>query len=520
MSTNKYRTFDGRGNNVDHPEWGQAGESLLRLAPNAYADGINELAQRGKHNPNPRVISNAIFRQTLPPVFSGNGLSDFVWAWGQFVDHELDLTGVQKDETVNIDVPCDDPIFENSQNQGTKFIIPFSRSLSVPETGTSKSNPRQQPNANSSYIDASMIYGSDKERADALRTFDGSGRLKTSVSDVGELLPYNVDNLENEDQNASERQRFFIAGDVRTNEHVILTSLHTLFVREHNRVCLDLVTCDPGLVGNDEQIYQQARKYVGGIIQSITFNEFLPTLLGKDSIAPYTGYNAKVNAGIANEFSAVAFRLGHSMLSSDVVLGENNRTIRLRDMFFKPYLVRLHGIEPVLHGLSVKRMQEVDAKVIEDVRSFLFGPPNPTLKMLLDLVSLNIQRGRDHGIVDFNTCREAFGLHKYKNFSDITADETVAGILRDLYKDIDCIDPWVGALAENHVINSNVGPLVFAILKDQFERVRDGDRFWYENDNDLTVEQKIEIESTRLSDIIRRNTDAGDISDNVFVVFS
>jgi len=519
MNTNEYRTFDGLGNNLDHPEWGRAGSDLLRFAPNAYTDGIKELAKRGKHNPNPRVISNAVFRQTSSAKLSSNGLSDFVWAWGQFVDHELDLTGSQKDEAVNIDVPDDDPVFENSQIQGAEFIIPFSRSLSVPGTGTSTDNPRQQPNASSSYIDASMVYGSSKERADALRTFDGTGRLKTSASDVGELLPYNVDELDNEDNNDPVRQRFFVAGDVRTNEHVVLTSLHTLFVREHNRVCLDLVTCDPALVGADELIYQQARKYVGGIIQSITFNEFLPTLLGKNSIAAYTGYNAEVNAGIANEFSTVAFRLGHSMLSSEVVLGERNRAIRLRDMFFKPYFVRLHGIEPVLNGLNFKRMHEVGTKVVEDVRSFLFGPPNPALRMLLDLVALNIQRGRDHGIADFNTCRETFGLQRYKNFSDITDDKTVTDTLCDLYKDVDCIDPWVGALAEDHVIDSNVGPLILAILKNQFERVRDGDRFWYQNDSGLTIEQKIEIESTRLSDIIRRNTDVSDISDNVFVVF-
>jgi len=517
MKSNEYRTYDGYSNNLNHPEWGQAGTPLQRLAPNAYEDGIKSLAKRGKQNPNPRIISNAIFRQTSS-ILNRNGLSDFVWAWGQFVDHELDLSNANPDEKVNIPVPCDDLVFENSMLKGTKFIIPFSRSLSVPGTGTCQSNPRQQPNVSSSYIDASVVYGSSQDRADALRTFDGTGRLKTSTSDVGELLPYNVAELDNEDNNDPVKQRFFVAGDVRANEHAVLTSLHTLFVREHNRFCLDRVTCEPSLAGADERIYQQARKYVGGIIQSITFNEFLPMLLGKNSIAAYTGYKNEVNAGIANEFSTVAFRLGHSMLSSELVLGERHRVIRLRDVFFKPHFIRLHGIEPILNGLSLQRMQEVNAKVVEDVRSFLFGPPNPTLRMLQDLVARNIQRGRDHGIADFNTCREAFGLKRYSNFSDITHDKVVANTLSDLYKDVGCIDPWVGALAEDHTVDSNIGPLILSILKDQFERVRDGDRFWYENDNDLTIEQKIEIENTRLSDIIRRNSDVRDISDNVFVV--
>ncbi len=519
IDMNKYRTFDGHGNNLDNLEWGQAGIPLQRLAPNAYADGIEKITSRGQYNPNPRVISNLIFRQTSP-IFNRKGLSDFIWAWGQFIDHELDLTGTSENDNdkKNISVPSDDPIFENPQFEGIKFTIPFSRSLAAPGTGTSEKNPRQQPNATSSYIDASIVYGSSKELADALRTFDGTGRLKTSASDVGELLPYNVEGLENDDNKAPDRQRFFLAGDLRVNENAVLTSLHTLFVREHNRVCLDIVTCDPALAGDDEFIYQQARKYVGGIIQSITFNEFLPTLLGKNSIDAYTGYNEKINAGIANEFSTVAFRIGHSMLSSELLLGEYGRVIRLRDIFFKPYFVRLHGIESVLSGLNLQNMQEVNAKVIEDVRSFLFGPPNPALQMLQDLVARNIQRGRDHGIADFNACREAFGLERHNNFSDITSDRLVANTLQDLYKDVDDIDPWVGALAEDLVVDSNVGPLILAILKDQFERVRDGDRFWHQNDDSLTIEQKIEIENTRLSDIIRRNTDVNNISDDVFVV--
>lgn len=513
---NKYRSFDGHGNNIDNPDWGQANSPLLRFSPIAYGDGINTLAQRGPHNPNPRVISNAVFQQSAS-VPSKNNLSDFIWAWGQFLDHELDLTTTNNQEKADIVVPDHDIVLCNLQLKGREFSIPFSRSAAIEDTGTSPSNPRLHANVNSSYIDGSVVYGSDMERASALRTFDGTGRLKTSTSESGELLPYNINDLENEDNGDAQHDRFFLAGDVRANEHAVLTSIHTLFVREHNRLCLDIIACDPSLAGQEELIYQKARKYVGGIIQAITYEEFLPALLGQSAISPYTGYRPNVNAGISHEFSTACYRLGHSMLSSELMLGGNGNTIQLRDMFFKPYFVRLHGIEAILMGLTLQRMQEVDAQIVEDVRSFLFGPPNQVKGQLLDLAALNIQRGRDHGLAGYNAFREAFGLNRLKDFSEITSDTNVANILCDLYKDIDYVDPWVGALAEDQVEGSNVGPLIFAVLKNQFERARDGDRFWYANDPELTIEQRVEIESTRLSDVIRRNTDLEDIPDNVFI---
>ena len=111
-------------------------------------------------------------------------------------------------------------------------MISLNRSITDPATGTSTSNPAQQVNTITAYLDGSMIYGSDATRAAALRTFSG-GLLKTSA---GDLLPFNTDGL-------AERQRrshfpddsqLFLAGDVRANENVELTALQTLFVREHN----------------------------------------------------------------------------------------------------------------------------------------------------------------------------------------------------------------------------------------------------------------------------------------------
>ena len=105
----------------------------------------------------------------------------------------------------------------------------FNRSLYDPDTGTGLDNPRQQINEISAWIDASNVYGSDLERATALRTLDGTGRLKTSA---GNLLPFNTEGFANA---GGSGPTLFLAGDVRANEQIGLTAMHVLFMREHNR---------------------------------------------------------------------------------------------------------------------------------------------------------------------------------------------------------------------------------------------------------------------------------------------
>src|SRR5207237_1083506 len=166
------------------------------------------------------------------------------------------------------------------------------RSTYDPATGTVPGNPRQQTNALTAWVDGSVVYGSDPARAAALRTYVG-GRLKTSA---GDLLPFNTDGLPNaNDAHLFPDDQLFLAGDVRANENVELTSLQTLFVREHNRLAAGLAARNPDF--GDEQLYQRAREMVGAEIQEITYNEFLPALLGNGALPPYTGYNPLVNPG-------------------------------------------------------------------------------------------------------------------------------------------------------------------------------------------------------------------------------
>lgn len=484
-------SIHGSNNNLDNPDWGAADTALQRLTTVEYADGLSEPA--GEDLPSAREVSNAIAAQeTL--VDNDRYLTDFVWLWGQFIDHDLDLS-VHADpaEAFDIDVPLGDAEFDPFATG--EVTIGLERSdYVIDDEGV-----RQQVNSITAYLDGSVVYGSDEETAASLRAFEG-GRMLTSE---GDLLPIGEDG-------------FFLAGDIRANENVALTSMHTLWVREHNRLADEIAAADPSL--SDEEIYQQARALVTAQIQAITYNQWLPALLGVDAIDSYSGYDPEVNASIANVFSTAAYRFGHSMLSTELLRLNADGTVAeegnlsLSEAFFSPGEVLDHGIESLLLGASEQVAQEIDTMIVDDVRNFLFGPPGAGG---LDLASLNIQRGRDHGLADYNQVREDYGLARVRSFSEITSDEELASKLEALYGSVDNIDPWVGILAEDHVAGASLGELGRAILVDQFTRLRDGDRFWYENRYE--GETLAELRSTSLSDVIERNTDIEGLRDNVFL---
>ncbi len=501
----EFRSYDGSANNAVHADWGSTSVPLLRhMVDPHYADGSG--IPDDATMPSPRAVSNAVVTQSSA-VLNGAGVSDFFWQWGQFLDHDLDLTPAMVPfEAFHIAVPAGDPDFD--PNGSGTVVIPLDRSIYSMVDGV-----RQQMNQITAYIDAGNVYGSDASRANELRTLDGSGLLKTSE---GRLLPLNVNGYENA-PNAD--PNFFLAGDVRANEQVGLTALHTLFVREHNWVVRWLKRQAPHWTG--EQLYQTARAIVGAEMQVITYREFLPQLLGPDALGPYEGYQPEVNAGIDNAFSTAAYRLGHSMVSDVLLRLKHNGqpisegNLSLAQSFFAPDRIRLEGgIEPLLRGLAAQPAQEIDPFIVDGLRNFLFGPPGAGG---FDLAALNIQRGRDHGMKRYNDCRAAVGLTPRASFAEVSDNIDIQNRLAAAYADVDDIDLWVGGLAEDHVPGAMVGELFHTLLTDQFQRLRAGDRFWYENDFKPSMVQW--LESQTLATIIRRNTNIGkEIHDQVLVV--
>jgi hypothetical protein len=514
----EYRSIDGSNNNPYHPEWGAVGTNQLHYGTIGFKDGIS--IPGGTDRPNPRSISNAIFSQNglLPDAM---GLSDYAWVWGQFIDHDITLVVDHPTEKMDIAVPAGDEYFDP---QGTGAVtIGMHRSYYDPFTGSSKSNPRAYPNGITSFIDASGVYGSDAKKAAWLRTFE-NGKLKMSS---GQLLPFNTYNGEfwdDIDPDAPSMampfpyvQKLFVAGDIRANENPLLTSVHTLFVREHNRLCDILRFENPSW--NDEEIYQRARKIVGAIIQAIVYEEWLPTM--GVHYEDYAGYDPEVNPGMMNVFTAAAYRYGHTVINSEIIRMENNGNIIqegnifLKDAFFNPSVVyQGGGLEPLFKGMGTQIEQEFDCKMIDDLRNFLFGPPGAGG---LDLASLNINRGRDRGLPDYNTVRTDFGLSPITSFRDLTPNPWLNSLFESTYGDINNIDPWVGILAEDHMPNALFGETVMEIMIRQFMALRDGDRFFYKNDADFSWYEIEEIRKTTLADVIERNTNTKGLQDNVFL---
>ena len=487
------REYDGS----DSGKGGAAHTPLVRACPANYpGDGSGE--DMDYHwLPNERTVSNTCMKQSgLHP--NKRMMSDMVWAWGQFLDHDISLTEPGK-EFGTAPIPVldkDDPLYPGP--------IKFDRSEYHPSTGV-PGRPRQQMNLITSYIDASNVYGSDKERAAFLRTFKG-GKLKTST---GNLLPFNTAGLPNAGGPSPDQ---FIAGDIRANEQVGLASMHTLFVREHNRLA-ELISKHCAYA-TDEAIYQMARKIMGAEMQIITYNEFLPALLGKHApkLSDYKGWDKSINAGIMNEFSTAIYRVGHTMLSPTLKLATEKGvvdSIPLQKAFFNvTYLTDDPSrVDQLLNGFQYQKAQEIDMKLVEDIRSLLFknGPTN----VGMDLASLNLRRGRDHGLASYNVVRKKFGLRPARQFSDITSNGEWADKLAKVYESVDDVELWIGALAEDHLEGASVGELLKAVMVSQFTKLRDGDRYFYLNDRGLRskkVQTIINLSEVTLAKVIEWNT--------------
>jgi hypothetical protein len=513
VDDSEFREIDGAGNNLLNPHFGAANTELIRLVPGEASAGDPVDGVLGDGLPSVREVSNIVNDQDVS-IVNDRGTSDYLWAWGQFIDHDITLTsaGAVNGEKAPIAIPLGDPEFD-PQGTGTATMN-FTRS----DYQLDVDGVRQFENDITAFIDGSQIYGSDDETASMLRDAIG-GKLQVSE---GNLLPLVETSGEATDHH--DGGKAFVAGDIRVNENAALTSLHTLFVREHNRIAEEIAATDYAYSDLsdpmiDEQIYQRARGLVSAQLQSITYEEFLPALLGKNAIGQYKGYDPDVDPAIANEFSTAAFRIGHTMLSDSIQrLDESGNEIaegdlELRDAFFRPDKVAEAGIDPILRGLSAQASQEVDPYLVDDVRNFLFGVPGSGG---LDLASLNLQRGRDHGLPSYVDARAALGLTEVYDFSDISSDPEVVSRLQEAYQSVDKVDFWVGGLAEDHVHGSSTGELFSNVITDQFTRLRDGDRFYYENS--LSTSEMEWVESRKLSDVVRDNTAVENLADNVFFV--
>ncbi|CAG9854931.1 unnamed protein product [Phyllotreta striolata] len=453
---------------------GSAVLPMQRFLPAAYDDGIQSIRKSAGHSklPSAREISAKIHRDKDQEL---HAVTLMFMQWGQFIDH--DVTSVVKTRGFNGTVPrCCDLIGRRALPE--ELSHPACLPIEVPENDRffeksgvrcmefTRSAPtanfnchlgwREQINQVTSFLDASMIYGSDAETAEAIRTFRNGNIIYGRLRRGGELMPpdppggelckagaLTVDCLQ--------------PGDGRLAEQPGLTSLHIVWVRYHNRISSDLARLN--LHWSDEKIFQETRKIVYSLIQHVTYREFLPILLGPDVIrlfdlellpkGYYKGYNSTIDPTIANAFSSAAYRFGHSMVQNSFIRTDHKHRLIFNNVSLHDELANPENI-------------------------WSFG---------LDLIAINIQRGRDHGIPAYSAWREPCGLAPLRNWKDLEKVFNLDTLrrFRKVYRHVDDIDLFSGGLAEKPIRGAVVGPTFACIIAQQFSNLRRGDRFWYEN---------------------------------------
>ncbi|KAJ8005640.1 hypothetical protein DPEC_G00120030 [Dallia pectoralis] len=561
-TVNKYRTATSVCNNRKDPRRGASNTPFIRWLPAEYEDGISlakgwnpEIRLNGNYLPLVREVSDQILRPVDNNLESDSLNTHLVTFFGQWTDHDLTLTpnspsirsfnnGINCDSSCDRTEPCFPITIPEDDPRADKTCITFFRSAPACGTGNTgyifgASNVRQQINALTSFIDLGQVYGSEDALARDLRDLTkdkGLLRVNTQYKDNGrELLPFSSISI---NMCASHRRitnnskavevPCFVAGDVRSTENLALTSIHTIMLREHNRLARALARLNSHW--NGETIYQEARKIMGAYSQVFTFRDYLVHIVGPDlvekKLSSYPGYDENVDPTIANVFASAAFRFAHPTiqpfqfrLDKDFKESKKFPSPLLHNAFFTPWRILFEGgLDPVVRGLVGRpnKLNTQDHILHDELREKLF---DLSIHLNRDLGSLNMQRGRDHGIPGYNKWRGFCGLTQPKNLRQLAVvmnNTVLAKKLLNLYGTPDNIDIWLGGVAEPFVPNGRVGPLLGCLISNQFQKIRQGDRFWWENAGVFTAAQKQSLEKASLSRIICDNTGVGEVPKNPF----
>ena len=524
-----YRSTDGSCNNVDNPLRGASNTAFRHLLPAEYEDmiyvpiGTNQIVDGDPFTgpwPSPRTISRNIARDI---IINSQVFSMIFTLFGKFL--VLDVTRFGKFETqmcsqscnvienlpfcVPILVEDDDPDYGiNSTNNARCLFITRAIGECLQPFNSTFSQPREQINQITHYLDASGIYGNNDKEAANLRLFRG-GELRQS-----DQTGTPKGNLPFSPSISASGVPFFEAGDTRVNDYVHQTIMLTLWYRMHNFIVRELAKINP--CWDDERLYQEGRKIVGAILQVIVYREYLPLFFGDQFdtyIGNYTGYDPLVDATIPNAFATAAMRFGHSMLNSstDRYDSEGNclpiGPLSLRDAFFNPQQYYLSGgTDPLLRGMLRSSSREMDEYISIILTTQLFVHANEPLG--LDLASQNIQRAREHGVPPYRTwqryCENIYGVTA--SFSDKNTEIDLRSVYGD-YGYENGMDLWVGGLAEKHLSGSNLGPTFACIIGQTFSNLRTGDRFYWENPNMFTDVQRQNLSQMTIAKVICQNAD-------------
>ncbi len=517
--------IDGSNHNLADPTANQAGTAQKRYLPDTYLDhlGGDPSVFPGQDRPGERDISNHVFAQDPLPVLNALNNNNMLWQWGQFLDHDFGITVEQEPfEELNIVVPPDDPFYDPI----LRPYLTIGRQQHDPATGIAPApNPRMSINVQSGWIDASQVYGYGQDLPGPGPAGPTPGVLREYVG--GRLLVEPGTNLLPRIPTVLPTPQFpstlFVCGDFfpRCNETPGLTMMHTLFVREHNRKVAEYAAANPSL--SDEQLFQLGRRWVMSLIQSITVNEFIPTLTGLP-VVPYFGHWPGVNGRLSLEFEHSLYRLGHTLLPRQLDRygaphgGNPLPPLDLgTSLFQSPALFQTSAdLDALVRGFIRQKHEKLDCVVADGVRNTLIVDEPGTPGTLFDLPAINIARGRELGLASYNQARLGFGLPPVFFYAQ-AFDANASARLSSIYPNINQIDLFAGGICERALL-THAGPLITLVLHRQIIDLRAADRFWYQHV--LSPREIREVERYKLSDVILNNTglNSSEVNRDAFTV--
>lgn len=572
-----YRHIDGYCNNPIHREWGTANSYMMRGAEGVwYADGVREPIL----TPNPRTVSNELFRGD-DSLMAPEGFNLFWTFFGQFVTHDIlgvhrrgDLNATEIPDSNNTDVWIRIPLEQDNDQfyiLQPRILTPYMRVLK--SRGDVVNGVFQVGSDSTSFLDLDVVYGKEQNVTNRLRSYN-KGELAyrvynnytaiqgqtiippSQVGNWGEWLPL----LEDVDPNrtvvpmsnqlvvittANVTKRWFGAGDGRSGENYALNIIQGLFLREHNRIAREAAAANP--TWTDNQLFEYARKINIAQYQAIVLYEFLPSVLGGDyhKVGPYTGYKVHVNP-TASQLFAFAFRFGHTTVPNVYYLRNkcNARPFNsTRDgprsgqaaQTFMPadQMAQVGTPENVLHAILFEGARKIDVQFPESLRSIRGANT--------DIIVQNQVRASENGIPDYNTIRKVWHGHPFPSvyqhprcratenspspdpiecFEIINSNSTVASTLRSLYGKVNKINFYTAVVAEEPR-QAAIGQTSARISADQFRRLRDGDRWWFENtSNGLFTRREARAikRDASMANLLRRNFPSSNVPDEAFYV--
>ncbi|KAJ6569058.1 heme peroxidase [Mycena capillaripes] len=467
-----YRSVDGRCNwlKKDESYLGSTGQPRSRdWGQTYYADGIS----KPREGPNPRELSNAFFQRKKRIAYEHTPL---MLGLVEFIMHDVSYSADSDTEKITIPILTGDPWYDPHGHGNRTFTV--NRSKPLKGSGTSKSNPRQHANDATAWLDASALYGSTPQVVDALRSHV-DGKLKSQRGKDGfGYLPMNVEGLPVRTRPGVDIHDLFLGGDVRTNEDYILLSVHTIFLREHNRLCDIIVQQHPDW--DDERIYQTVKLIVGAKValigngyQMAYWDKTMPwprddgfplyrAMYGVNVLKinplhtyPWPLVTRDDRPMVTSAEMSVIYRFHEFIINNFNVIDAHNKVVVSDTLFnsaFNTSRYLSYGADNILRGMLSADIPKFKSGVDEAYRSAGAYRGSP-----FDIVTWSIVHEREQGLPTFNqyfrgyanvTPKPELLVKIREKFEDFSSDPEAVEALKRLYKYPDDVDFVVGVQLE------------------------------------------------------------------------